>query len=1555
MWPAAPMDAGRWHARGTPSTSASPTPPPSARARGPARTRAKPKARANSPEVPPRPSTAMAVRDEAELPLLERPSSCMGEAPARPPSMREARGVPRTARAERTQQGGSREAEVWPNDPALTMVAKKLTKALVLHYKRQPVKNGAVTWSRFFDECCAPQVPGLITFAEFDRAARAKLKACVTMYELRVFWRRLDADNSGHATVAEFTRAMYIIELSTWPDISQKEVDHVVHMLNAAADKWHHAGGNWFKVFSLVDYDGSGTLAYDELRQCIRSTPPGLRLRETDLPERCIQGFWKLLDSEADIEIPVYRFMAFMRKHAGHSVQRPDMHSMQEVEKARELPLDTPERSVEQLRVVMLDLEAAMQKYYASKGQHNHTVSDGMWHLFFKEADVEGTGRLTFKQWRDALLRKLKQWRFCTKEDDIVALWGLVDPRKTGEATWEDVSIAFYRLEVSLWPDEDDESIEGVVEELTVALKRRLLSGGNWYKAVLLVDRQGAGKIKFPAFREMVRDSQEGLALSPALISDKKLKAFWKRLDVGLNREVAISDFMVFMKRFGGRTRSICDEGQQHSCQHDLPGGWEDCVPQAVANAPTLSKDIVCALATRLSLAINAFLSSRGIRQPLGCPRHWGTLIECLGTQKHMRLRWSEFMVAVRKVLRLGADVASDGELRAFWKEVDPRNIGDASAADFDRAIYRIQIETWPVLTDTDVAKVLGLLNAAAEKWHRTGGNWYKIFTACDEDGSGSMGYQEFVKIVRRGYPGLSISASLVSDAELRGLWRALDREASGTVGAKEFMGFMRTHGKELSHRGARCASKCEAGEPVEEPPPRSKDELRDIIRRLNEALARYWKRRGVGKGATFRVSRMWSRFFAEAEASGRLSFARLERSLRRAFFGGRRFETSRGAPGPPEAVAEDCLSFVRIEAVAWSGVGDLDGEGRGSVDGQGQEIRQRGGYYLSHVHTGEPNLDGFIVTALELEVEGAGKGDSGVEVSLIRGASQAPLLLLPCEAREGRRSARIEGLSEDCAPKRGDKLRIDLRCSATEGSVVSVREVSVQLKAHAAERPPSLGASLTSEDLVARDVTRGDLLALWHAVVPGRSSEVPASGWYLPCYRLQLEAWPEADEAALVQVVDKMSEAADKWHRAGGNWYKVFNLCDTEGSGRMSFDEFLDIIRRPLPCLAIPPQRLSESELRGLWKAMDVDRSGDVNVSEFMVFMRRLEVKRGVSHTPTVAKGSVVHRAKQMIARQHSGRDALSAEKLCMLREALCSTTPQAIAEAHRSWGREPWEGAVSEWDFHGVVREVLGIDEGRLDDLAVYAAWCAFDVHGEGSVPVEALVGSQEGPEAALERLFDLPGDFAARYDEALRSRRISEGGPLHRAAGTNHAEEASLLIRGADIGEGNDDGETPLHHAVRMGCLDTAMLLLEHGADIDARSRQGNTVLQYACFLHPADQPCDEEQLQAAAWNCRAMLLLLILAGADAHATGDGGLTAADRLGHARPLELLLIRSVDRISRWLHDELEVKLPQSLSHLFRRHPDLEDVRVAFEILLRRRGNAGCEWATRVGATRGR
>ena len=85
-----------------------------------------------------------------------------------------------------------------------------------------------------------------------------------------------------------------------------------------------------------------------------------------------------------------------------------------------------------------------------------------------------------------------------------------------------------------------------------------------------------------------------------------------------------------------------------------------------------------------------------------------------------------------------------------------------------------------------------------------------------------------------------------------------------------------------------------------------------------------------------------------------------------------------------------------------------------------------------------------------------------------------------------------------------------------------------------------------------------------------------------------------------------------------------------------------------------------------------------------------------------------------------------------------------------------------------------------------------------------------------------------------------------PLHEACGQGHTATVQLLLEaGADVNARHRRGHTPLHWACEQRHPDVARLLLDAGADVNARDEAGRTPLDLAMQL-PSDHPAREEIL-------------------------------------------------------------------------------------------------------------
>jgi len=273
-------------------------------------------------------------------------------------------------------------------------------------------------------------------------------------------------------------------------------------------------------------------------------------------------------------------------------------------------------------------------------------------------------------------------------------------------------------------------------------------------------------------------------------------------------------------------------------------------------------------------------------------------------------------------------------------------------------------------------------------------------------------------------------------------------------------------------------------------------------------------------------------------------------------------------------------------------------------------------------------------------------------------------------------------------------------------------------------------------EVLVVRGVSHDDFHALWDTVDADKSGEVNVEEWRLGLYRLDLETYPSLNDNELQKVVETISYVAQqKLHGAGGNWYKVFRLVDLDGSGSIGPSELFDMLRRPLPCLDIKEEQISTAEMRGLWKALDADRSGVVSFTEFMVFMRRMDINKGKIFTPTAARGSVVHRAS-VNRRQAHRAESLAPAKAKLLAESLQhlrNNDSILISEWPSHVGQE-WRGEVNEWHWPALARGILELRKEDITDAELHIAWSAWDRDGKGFLSFETMLERCAVPAAEL-----------------------------------------------------------------------------------------------------------------------------------------------------------------------------------------------------------------------------
>lgn len=141
-----------------------------------------------------------------------------------------------------------------------------------------------------------------------------------------------------------------------------------------------------------------------------------------------------------------------------------------------------------------------------------------------------------------------------------------------------------------------------------------------------------------------------------------------------------------------------------------------------------------------------------------------------------------------------------------------------------------------------------------------------------------------------------------------------------------------------------------------------------------------------------------------------------------------------------------------------------------------------------------------------------------------------------------------------------------------------------------------------------------------------------------------------------------------------------------------------------------------------------------------------------------------------------------------------------------------------------------------------------------------LEAL-GQQCPPKSADSQGKMSPQEAIQRLKEEWGYSEITEGAFVMSAVREPKEVAELFLAAGLPVDSKNQDGETPLYMAVTFQNDDVALLLIEKGADVNVTDVVGASV------LHRAVSNCDSTKVVQA----------LVDAGADVHATPDGGATA------------------------------------------------------------------------------
>mmetsp|Transcript_25917 Transcript_25917/g.92455 ORF Transcript_25917/g.92455 Transcript_25917/m.92455 type:complete len:1134 (+) Transcript_25917:110-3511(+) len=696
-------------------------------------------------------------------------------------SSKHARTSLKEARDAAIQVWRSRKADVV--QPALSTkdlcrVQSALNKGLAAASK----KRGAADWRRFLlgfaDEA------GKVTFPDFETAVR---KLGVQELDLEAFFDHVDHVFSGEMVIDDFIKAIYVLELEPWPDVlaseqGRSELAQVLGCLSRAADKWHREADAWYKIFRMFDGNDTGRLCFANFERVVRSPFPGLGVAkgsETgNVSEKQLRGLWKALDAEKSGDVSIHEFMVFTRRHGGHFEPARADPTTEKGLAAADAANDFERVDLDdaRLQVVIKTLEKGIAAEARRRGVPSSL--NGNWATLFKKGESLS---VDFGEVVAAVRSVGLDEKDLSRCRDLAGLWTIVDGNDAGTVTVRDFQRAMYGLTLDFWPSFTDTgrslkaSLQKAISTLNAAGERWHRHAGNWYKVFKQFDADD-GAISFERFEFVLRGTTfPSLQVDKAHVSDDDLRGLWKALDPERRGETSLTDFVTFMRRHANAPTDVAPTLEP--CGRTL---------LAVSRLREVYKQV--------DRALSADLRKRGIHYSVA--GNFAKMFdEMVATNETKRISYPDFAYAVCE--RLHVKLSAE-DLHGLWTYVDVHGSGHATRNQLQSAVYTLELSEWPRYLEPAklprLRSLLALLNGAAAKYYSARNNWFKIFKRFDANESGSFNFEDLHFRVRSLFPGLHLGAKDVSNEDLRGLWKALDVDLSGTVTVHEFMLFFRRH-----------------------------------------------------------------------------------------------------------------------------------------------------------------------------------------------------------------------------------------------------------------------------------------------------------------------------------------------------------------------------------------------------------------------------------------------------------------------------------------------------------------------------------------------------------------------------------------------------------------------------------------------------------------------------------------------------------------------------------------------------------------------------------------
>lgn len=1026
------------------------------------------------------------------------------------------------------------------------------------------------------------------------------------------------------------------------------------------------------------------------------------------------------------MRVPLRKFLAFMRRLGPPAPKRKLTKRRAplkpKVPNWRAQLLKLPQLSDEEVLATAKELVVKMGKYARTRNTPQSLATPEVWTHLFHSLDTDGSGRISYLEFEECARKMDVSEKMLQR--GIKALWRLVDADGSGEATEKDFVLALYRLQLDRWPRLEQEDLERAMVILNAAADKWHRAGGNWYKVLSICDEDGSGRLDYEELVKVIRRRYPGLNISSSVLSDEDLRGVWKAMDTDQSGQVSIQEFMIFAKRYGTQ-RAPEPPGSRFA------GG---------AVLELNEEDRLYVIRT-LETALKCYFNQRGLRGRHGGWEHF--FQEC-GADRYGRIDLDQFVIGLRqRLLTLpgfegsareatpSAVVPGVGlqELRALWRGFEEK--GTVSAKDWSLGLYRLELDSWPEASETILRSTVRLLKTRSNRIHLSPENWYGVF-CCATDHLPTMNFEELKSLVRSHHMGLCLSPHQLPLDRLRMLWRALDTGRMGFVSRGSFIAFMRRYAapQVKAPTKDRQAQVSEARKIIADGLANvGVESLRDALESCGaewtgyvsewdwQHIARYlleFTEEQLGDDALHGV---WVELDHknEGELEAELVLERLSMQSRMQKSDGSTTLTELLRPGtestaPPSTAASNSFDLVRRTPATPGLTGLAPPEG------------------MSGITSPAPEGEGDVLPVAS-------------SLTLSRGATHSGAFHKP-DGLFGEQERPLRMVAERLAEALIAYLyKKGVHCSTTiAGWYRFFSEIDADNSGRATfeEMEGAFQRCLSS----AR-VSRYELLMLWRRLDADGSGEVSLDEFVKLMYTYELSLWPRSSDQELQRVVAKVSLALSRWHHVEGNWYKVFLLIDTQGTGIITFEDLHKFLRGTYPGLHLDREELPSDDMFRLWKALDTTARMRVPKSAFMSFMRRHgsptkpmakepepHVPRRLTNAPKKLDEPTEPRLPNFMAlfrRKQAKKSQLQAASAVQAAQAVvdglsCYTVEQLMM-AYDHWGL-PWTGVVSEWEWQLLARRLLGYDQDHLDDTALHGMWTCIDQQLTGHVAAGDLL---------------------------------------------------------------------------------------------------------------------------------------------------------------------------------------------------------------------------------------